>query len=64
MDGMKANVQRVSGKEVALLPPPPLRTGHESFPSSGSSHCKAPQNAEPVNLTVLTLPPADGLHTT
>ena len=32
-----------SGKEVALLPLPPLRTGHESFPSSGSSHYKAPR---------------------
>src|ERR1035438_9201784 len=30
-----------SGKEVALLPLPPLRTGHESFPSSGSSRYKA-----------------------
>jgi uncharacterized protein (TIGR03435 family) len=26
-----------SGKEVALLPLPPLRTGRDSFPSSGSS---------------------------
>ena len=26
-----------SGKEAALLPLPPLRTGRESFPSSGSS---------------------------
>jgi hypothetical protein len=33
---------RWSGKEVALLPPPPLRTGRESFPSSGSSQSKAP----------------------
>jgi hypothetical protein len=31
-----------SGKEVALLPLPPLRTGRESFPSSGSSRSKAP----------------------
>jgi hypothetical protein len=30
-----------SGKEVALLPLPPLRTGRESFPSSGSSRCEA-----------------------
>src|SRR2546427_6851008 len=32
-----------SGKETALLPPPPLRTGRESFPSSGSSRCEAPR---------------------
>jgi hypothetical protein len=31
-----------SGKEAALLPLPPLRTGRESFPSSGSSRCEAP----------------------
>jgi len=31
-----------SGKEAALLPLPPLRTGRESFPSSGSSRSKAP----------------------
>jgi hypothetical protein len=31
-----------SGKEAALPPLPPLRTGHESFPSSGSSRCEAP----------------------
>ena len=35
-------LNRVSGKEVALLPLPPLRTGRESFPSSSSSRCKAP----------------------
>jgi hypothetical protein len=33
----------LSGKGTALLPLPPLRTGHESFPSSGSSRCKAPR---------------------
>src|SRR2546430_16616154 len=33
---------RRSGKEVTLPPPPPLRTGRESFPSSGSSRYKAP----------------------
>src|SRR5262245_7762486 len=32
-----------SGKEIALRPPPPLRTGRESFPSSGSSNYKAPR---------------------
>ena len=32
-----------SGKEAALLPLPPLRTGREGFPSSGSSRSKAPQ---------------------
>ena len=31
-----------SGKRASLLTLPPLRTGHESFPSSGSSRCKAP----------------------
>ena len=33
--------QRVPAKEVGLLPPPRLRTGRESFPSSGSSISKA-----------------------
>ena len=33
----------MSGKRAALLPLPPLRTGLESFPSSGSSRCKAPR---------------------
>ena len=32
-----------SGKGVTLLPLPPLRTGRESFPSSGSSQYKAPR---------------------
>src|SRR6266480_1204058 len=36
-----------SAKEVTLPPPPPLRTGHESFPSSGSSRCKAPPSRSP-----------------
>ena len=31
-----------SGKGAVLPPPPPLRTGRESFPSSGSSRYKAP----------------------
>jgi len=31
-----------SGKRATLPPPAPLRTGRESFPSSGSSQCKAP----------------------
>ena len=31
-----------SGKGAASLPLPPLRTGHDGFLSSGSSHCKAP----------------------
>src|SRR5208282_4165980 len=30
-----------SGKEMALPPSPPLRTGRETFASSGSSHFKA-----------------------
>ena len=33
----------LSGKGAALLPLPPLRTGRESFPSSGSSRYKAPR---------------------
>ena len=32
-----------SGKGTALPPLPPLRTGRESFPSSGSSRYKAPR---------------------
>ena len=35
-----------SGKEAALLPPPPLRTGLESFPSSGSSRRKPHRKGE------------------
>ena len=38
-----------SGKEAVSPPPPPLRTGRESFPSSGSSGFKAPRQAEPVH---------------
>ena len=33
----------VSGKDEALPLRPPLRTGHESHPSSGSSHSSAPR---------------------
>ena len=33
-----------SGKGAALLPLPPLRTGREGFPSSGSSRREAPHN--------------------
>jgi hypothetical protein len=33
----------LSGKGAALPPLPPLRTGRESFPSSGSSRYKAPR---------------------
>jgi hypothetical protein len=36
-------MQGRSGKGTASPPLPPLRTGHESFPSSGSSRCKAPR---------------------
>ena len=32
-----------SGKEMALPPSPPLRTGRETFASSGSSRTKAPR---------------------
>ena len=38
----------LSGKEVVLRPPHPLRTGRETFASSGSSRCKSPARAEPV----------------
>ena len=37
-----------SGKDEALPLRPPLRTGHESFPSSGSSHVEALWSGEPV----------------
>ena len=40
--------RRASGKEMALLPFPPLRTVRESFPSYGSSLFKAPFQ-EPVS---------------
>jgi hypothetical protein len=33
----RLRVPEQSGKEAALLPPPPLRTGRASFPASGSS---------------------------
>ena len=32
-----------SGKEMTLRSPPPLRTGRETFASSGSSRSKAPR---------------------
>src|SRR3954471_2540820 len=35
------NVGMRSGRHPALLPGAPLRTGRESYPSSGSSHCRA-----------------------
>ena len=38
---MEYDVNTGSGKEMTLPSPPPLRTGRESFPSSGSSQCKA-----------------------
>jgi hypothetical protein len=37
-----ANTFPMPGKEAALPPLPPLRTGLESFPSSGSSLSNAP----------------------
>jgi len=40
----------VSGKETTLPPFPPLRTGLESFPSSGSSLFKTPSRG-PVSLS-------------
>ena len=43
----------MSGKEAVSPPPPPLRTGHESFPSSGSSRFKAPLWTEPVHFHLL-----------
>ena len=39
---LRTMFNRGSGKGAALLPLPPLRTGRESFPSSGSSRHKAP----------------------
>ena len=48
-----------SGKEVALPPLPPLRTGRETFASSGSSRCQAPRGrsrstrCDRVALTIL-----------
>jgi hypothetical protein len=42
VDGSNIKLRQLGpGKEMALLPSPPLRTGLESFPSSGSSHYKA-----------------------
>src|SRR5208282_525313 len=38
-----AKIEFRSGKGAALPPLPPLRTGRDSFPSSGSSRCKAPR---------------------
>jgi hypothetical protein len=39
----KKVAKKWSGKEVALPPLPPLRTGRETFASSGSSRTKAPR---------------------
>jgi hypothetical protein len=41
-----------SGKGAASLPHPPLRTGREGFPSSGSSRFKALHDGRPANATV------------
>ncbi len=41
-----------SGKGAASLPHPPLRTGREGFPSSGSSRFKALHHGRPANATV------------
>ena len=40
LDPLGAGSILLSGKEMALRPSPPLRTGRESFPSSGSSRYK------------------------
>ena len=48
---------------MTLLSLPPLKTGHESFPLSGSSRCQAPPMAEPVYLSVSISPRDDGCRT-
>ncbi len=45
------SADRKSGKETALLLLPPLRTGHDSFPSSGSSLYKASLRKPVTQLT-------------
>jgi hypothetical protein len=45
------SADRKSGKETALLLLPPLRTGHDSFPSSGSSLNKASFRKPVTQLT-------------
>jgi hypothetical protein len=45
------SADKKSGKETALLLLPPLRTGHDSFPSSGSSLYKASLRKPVTQLT-------------
>ena len=52
-----------SGKEVTLPSPPPLRTGRESFPSSGSSQFKAPRKRSRPDSTVTIQPHDDECQT-
>ena len=60
----------MSGKEVVLRPPPPLRTGRETFASSGSSRDKAPHErdrwhggAPAMSLCDTGLQPPHATHT-
>src|SRR5271168_3449422 len=49
--------QKWSGKGAALPPLPPLRTGRESFPSSGSSRYKAPRERSRLHDGCPGVPP-------
>lgn len=51
VDKAHTNESNWSSRVMALPPPPPLRTGRESFPSSGSSRYKASPEVKPVITT-------------
>ena len=50
-------VRNGSGKRAVLPPLAPLRTGRESFPSSGSSPCKAPPKRNRCHDGYRAMPP-------
>ena len=61
MASAAAIISRVRG--AALPPPPPLRTGHDGFRSSGSSRFKAPVNPKPTRHDDECLPHEDAGRT-
>ena len=53
---LKSEVIASPGSRAALLPPRPLRTVRESFPSHGSSLSNAPSRGDAVRRRLLVAP--------